>query len=220
MAELDYYENLDYQNFLLTSLRREIYPADAVFDNFRFDGVENLVDFGAGLGFFIPEFQKRLSKTAWIWAAECQQDLLDLLLKRRIEENIPRMTPFFVEKSDHPLLPEWIPVPDCIFSSLCLSTFPDPGLAMDGLIRSMNPGGRLIVVDWGKYEYHIGPRISDKISMDKMIFLAEYYKLKVTKHVKIKELFYGLEITAGPDFVKGYYDLREEEADGGIWDKS
>ncbi|WCL48448.1 class I SAM-dependent methyltransferase [Leptospira sp. GIMC2001] len=220
MAELEYYENIEYQNFLLSSKRREICPPEAIFDNFKFNGVENLVDFGAGKGFFIPEFRKVLSKEAWIWAAECQQELLDHILKRKIEENIPNLTPFFIERSDHPLLPEWIPQPDLVFSSLCLSTFPNPGLAMDGLIRSMRPGGRLIILDWNKHEYDIGPRINDKISQDKMMFLAEDYKLKITKHMRIKEYFYILEVVAGANFEWGYYDLKEEEADGGIWEKS
>jgi SAM-dependent methyltransferase len=220
MAELEYYENEYYQDFLLSSHRREIYPAEVIFENFSFKGVENLVDFGAGKGFFLTEFPKVLSKTAWVWAAECQQDVIDIILKRKIEENIQNMTPFYIERSDHPLLPEWIPQPDLIFSSLCLSTFPDPGLAMDGLIRSMRPGGRLIVVDWNKLDFDIGPRVSDKISVDKMIFLAEDYKLKVIKQIRIREYFYAFEVVAGKDFVWGYYDLKEEEEDGGIWGKS
>lgn len=220
MAELEYYESDSYQTFLLSSKRRDIYPAEAIFDQFSFRSVENLVDFGSGRGFFLNEFPKVMSNSSWVWAADCQQEVLDYLLKRKIDEGITRMTPFHIERSDHPLLPEWIPVPDLIFSSLCLSTFPDPGLAMDGLIRSMRPGGRLIVVDWNKTDYEYGPRVSEKISLDKMIFLAEDYKLKVTKQIKLRELFYAFEVVAGKDFVWGYYDLKEEEEDGGIWGKN
>lgn len=217
MSESEYYENEEYQDFLLSSRRKEILPPELIFEHFKFTGITNLVDFGAGKGFFIPEFRKILPVDSWIWAAEYQQDLLDILLKRKIDENISNFTPFFIEKSDHPLLPEWIPTPDLIFSCLCLSTFPDPGLAMDGLIRSMDPRGRLIVVDWNKHEYNVGPKVSEKISIDKMIFLAEDYNLKVVKQVRVKELFYALEITAGPNFVYGYYDLKEEDSETGIW---
>jgi SAM-dependent methyltransferase len=220
MADLEYYENLEYQNFLMSSKRREIYPPELIFENFQFQSVENLVDFGCGKGFFLTEFRKKLPKSSWIWACECQQDLLDEILKRKIDESIPNLTPFHMERSDHPLLPEWIPTPDLIFASLSLSTFPNPGLAMDGLIRSMRPGGRLILVDWNKHEFSYGPKINDKISQDKMIFLAEDYNLKVVKKARIKEHFYALEIVAGPQFVWGYYDLKEEESDGGIWEKS
>jgi SAM-dependent methyltransferase len=220
MAETEYFESEEYQKFLMSSKRREICPPELIFQNFKFTEVQNLVDFGAGLGFYITEFRKILPKDSWIWPCECQHDLIDQILKRKIEENIPNMTPFFMDRSDHPLLPEWIPVPDLVFSSLCLSTFPNPGLAMDGLIRSMNPGGRLVLIDWNKHEFGYGPRINDKVSQDKMAFLAEDYHLKIIKQVKIKELFYAIEVVAGPDFVYGYYDLKEEESDGGIWEKS
>lgn len=95
------------------------------------------------------------------------------------------------------MLPEWIPAPDAVFASLVLSTFPDPGLAMDGLIRSIKKGGKLIVLDWMKNEYSIGPKINDKISLDKMKFLAELYHLDIVKNVRISEHVYGLEVVAG-----------------------
>ncbi|MCG9876706.1 MAG: class I SAM-dependent methyltransferase [Leptospiraceae bacterium] len=220
MAETEYFESEDYQNFLLSSQRREICPPELIFENFKISEVENLVDFGCGKGFYLQDFRRILRKESWIWPCECQHDLIDFILKRKIDESIHNLTPFYMDRSDHPLLPEWIPTPDLIFTSLCLSTFPNPGLAMDGLIRSMNPGGRLIIVDWNKHEYNFGPRINDKVSQDKMVFLAEDYKLKVIKQVRIKELFYAIEVVASADFVYGFYDLKEEEADGGIWDKS
>lgn len=219
MFEVEYYEREEYQNFLLSQKRRDIYPPEAIFDNFSFQTVENLVDFGCGRGFFLTEFPKVLPKNSWVWACDCQESVLDYVLKRKINENLTQLTPFYIEKSDHPLLPEWIPQPDLIFASLCLSTFPDPGLAMDGLIRSMRPGGRLIVVDWSKIEYEFGPKISEKVSLDKMLFLADQYKLKVLKHIKIKEYFYAMEVVASKDFVYGYYNLREEE-EGDLWEKS
>lgn len=94
----------------MSSKRREICPPELIFQNFKFTEVQNLVDFGAGLGFYITEFRKILPKDSWIWPCECQHDLIDQILKRKIEENIPNMTPFFMDRSDHPLLPEWIPI--------------------------------------------------------------------------------------------------------------
>ncbi len=220
MAELEYYESEFYQSFLLSTKRREIFPPESIFENFNFRNIQNLVDFGCGRGFFLSEYPKILPKESWVWACDCQQDVLDYILKRKIDENLSRVTPFYIDRTDHPILPEWIPQPDLIFSSLCLSTFPDPGLAMDGLIRSMKPGGRLVVADWHKVEYEIGPKISEKVSLDKMLFLAEDYKLKVIKHIRIKEYFYAFEVVAGKDFVWGYYDLREEEGDDILWGKA
>ncbi len=209
MSDLEYYESMKYQEFLLSSARREICQPTTIFESIKIDKVQNLVDFGVGLGFFIPYIFKYLPKDAWVWAVDYQQDLIDLLLQRKIKEEIERFTPFYLDKSDHPILPDWIPTPELIFSSMCLSTFADPGLAMDGLIRSMKPGGRLIIVDWVKTEYKHGPLMKDKISLDKMKFLAEDYKLDVVKTLRVSEFVYALEVVASSEFVYGIYEMRD-----------
>lgn len=209
MSDLEYYESMKYQEFLVSSKRKEICEPSVIFESFKIDKVRNLVDFGIGLGFFIPYYFKYLPKDAWVWGIDYQQDLLDLLLQKKINDEIERFTPFYLDKSDHPILPEWTPTPDCIFSSMCLSTFVDPGLAMDGLIRSMKQGGRLIIVDWIKTEFTHGPPIKDKISFDKMKFLAEDYKLDIVKTLRVSEFVYALEVVANKEFVYGIYEMRD-----------
>ncbi|MCG6145724.1 SAM-dependent methyltransferase [Leptospira bandrabouensis] len=210
MSDMEYYRSPHYQEYLLSSHRREVCPPEDVYAFFNWKGLNNLVDFGSGLGFYFTEFRKWFPHV-WIWAAECQQEIIDMILRRKLMEGIEQLTPFHIDQSDHPLLPEWVPVPEIIFASLSLSTFPNPGLAMDGLIRSMKAGGRLFIVDWSKTESGFGPKINEKISMDKMKFLAEEYKLEVTKSGRISEHFYGMEVKASSSFIYGYYDLKEEE---------
>jgi len=213
MAELEFYESHAYRNFLLSQARREICNPEDIFREFPIKNAENILDFGIGNGFFLGEILKRIAPTSWLWAAECQQDLIDFLLQKKLKSQIPNFTPFFMEKNDHPILPEWIPKPDIIFSSLCISTFPNPGLAMDGLVQSLPADGRLIVIDWAKVEHPDGPKVKDKVSLDKMKFLAEDFHLDIVKSVRISEFFYAMELKAGSDFHYGYYDLKEEESD-------
>ena len=213
MAELEYYESRVYREFLLSSKRREICPPDVIFSEFPINDVQNLLDFGAGNGFFLPEFRKRLPPTSWVWGAECQQDLIDELLQLKLKEEISNFTPFFVERSDHPLLPEWIVKPDAGFCALSISTFPDPGLALDGLLQSMQKDARLIIIDWAKVEYDQGPKLAEKVSLDKLKFLAEEYNIDIVKTVSISEYIYGVEARAGKDFEYGHYSLKEEEDD-------
>ncbi|MCX8000140.1 MAG: SAM-dependent methyltransferase, partial [Leptospiraceae bacterium] len=103
----------------------------------------------------------------------------------------------------------WVPVPEYIFASLSISTFANPGLAMDGLVRSMKPNGKLIIVDWSKTEYPIGPNIKEKVSLDKMKYLAELYNLEIIKTFIVSEFFYGLIVQAGPNFERKNYYYRE-----------
>lgn len=209
MSDLDYYEEPSYQEFLLSSRRKEICPPDKIMEEFPLKGIQNVVDFGMGLGFFTSYLQAEMHADAHLWGVECQQDLIDLILKKRVMEEIDNFSVFFMEKTDHPMLPQWIPIPEVIFAAMSLSTFPDPGLAMDGLIRSMKKGGRICIIDWAKTDFAEGPAVKDKVSLDKMVYLAELYHIRVIKSFRINEYVYGLEVTAGENFLFGYYDFRE-----------
>ncbi|MCP5503473.1 MAG: methyltransferase domain-containing protein [Leptospiraceae bacterium] len=209
MNELDYYELISYQEFLLSSRRKQICPPEIIMNQIELKQARNVVDFGMGLGFFTPFLQAKMAPDSWLWGAECQPDLIDLILKRKVQEDLQNFSVFYMEKTDHPMLPQWVPIPEIIFAAMSLSTFPDPGLAMDGLIRSMKPGGRLIILDWTKAEFQEGPPIKDKISMDKMKYLAEFYYLEIIKSYTINEYVYGLEVKAGKDFTYGLSDFRE-----------
>lgn len=207
--EIDYYEDMKYQDFLLSSRRKVICPPEKIMYYIEIKDAINVVDFGMGKGFFTHYLKKKMDKEAHLWGIDYQQEILDLVLKRKVEESIQNFTVVHIDKTEHPLLPNWIPLPDVIFTAMCLSTFPDPGFAMDGLIRSMKPEGRLFVIDWAKVEFPEGPAIKDKISFDKMKYLAEYHKLKVVNAFTVNEFVYGMEIIAGPDFKTQFYDYRE-----------
>ena len=207
--ELDYYEDGKYQDFLMTSRRKALTPPEKMLMQVPLAEAMNVVDFGMGKGFFTTYLLKKMNKSAHLWGVEYQEELIDHVLKRKIDEKLDNFTALHIDKTDHPLIPNWIPVPDIIFSAFCLSTFPDPGLAMDGLIRSLKEGGKLYVFDWSKVEFSEGPAIKDKISVDKMKYLAELYKLEVTNTIPVNEFCYGLEIKAGADFKTQFYDYRE-----------
>jgi ubiquinone/menaquinone biosynthesis C-methylase UbiE len=207
--DMEYYEDIAFQEFLLTSRRKQFCNPEKIMDAISLKNAKNIVDFGMGLGYFIPFLQQKMESEAWLWGVECQAELIDIVLKKKVESNIKNFSTVYLEKSDSPLLPNWIPLPDVIFASLSLSTFPNPGLAMDSLIRSMKPGGRLIIIDWAKIDYFEGPAIKEKVSLDKMKYLAELYNLTILNQFIISEAIYGLEVQASNQFVYQFYDHRE-----------
>jgi len=207
--DMEYYEDIAFQEFLLTSRRKQFCNPEKIMDAISLKNAKNIVDFGMGLGYFIPFLQQKMESEAWLWGVECQAELIDIVLKKKVESNIKNFSTVYLEKSDSPLLPNWIPLPDVIFACLSLSTFPNPGLAMDSLIRSMKPGGRLIIIDWAKIDYFEGPAIKEKVSLDKMKYLAELYNLTILNQFIISEVIYGLEVQASNQFVYQFYDHRE-----------
>ena len=57
-----------------------------------------------------------MDKEAHLWGIDYQQEILDLVLRRKVEEDIQNFTAVHIDKTEHPLLPNWIPLPDVIMA--------------------------------------------------------------------------------------------------------
>jgi SAM-dependent methyltransferase len=190
----DYYEEEWFHDYLLSPLRREIFPPSLILDQISFEGVTNMLDFGMGNGFFVPHLLKRLPGNATLYGAECQELMIDMVLHQKVIDNYQNFIPFFQEKNEHPLLPDWLPDMELILCSCVLSVFANPSLALQGVGRNLARDGRIIVLDWDKVEAPSGPEITQKISLDRMKYFIEDAEFSITRTLKINRYFYGMEI--------------------------
>lgn len=188
-----YYEEEEYHRYLLSRERKELFPY-SLLDQVSFEGAENVLDFGMGNGYFLPPLMKRLPEGATLWGAECQEILIDQALQRKVREGITNFIPFFIERTEHPLMPDWIPTMDLILCSCVLSTFADPSLAMQGVSRILKRGSAIIVFDWERVEAPSGPEVDQKVSRDRMLYFVEDAGFQVTRTLKTNPYVYGLEI--------------------------
>ncbi|MDH5655924.1 MAG: class I SAM-dependent methyltransferase [Spirochaetia bacterium] len=199
MRGLPYYEEPEYHEYLISPERRELFPRKDILSQINWKDVHNLLDFGMGNGYFLQYFYQFLPAGAHIWGAECQEILIDATLKRKVKEKIENFIPFYVERTEHPLLPDWIPEVDMIFASCVLSTFADPTLAIKGIARNMKKEGRIILLDWEKKESPSGPDIMHKISLDRMKYFVEDSGFLIKRKLKTNEYIYALELVRNPD---------------------
>lgn len=211
MRGLPYYEEEWYHQYLLSPERKEIYPVEVILNQISFRGIKNILDFGMGNGFLIPFLLNRMESDAHLWGTDCQEILIDETLYHKVKEGYERFTPFFNEKNEHPLLPEWLPELDLIFCSLVLSVFANPSLAIRGIGRSLSDKGRIVIIDWERMEAPSGPEITQKVSRDRMLYFIEEAGYNIIKHLKINSYFYGMEIVPDPDRA-----LRDESFQGNI----
>ncbi len=189
-----YYEEPEYHEYLLSRERRELFPADRLLSQLQWADVENLLDFGMGNGYFLPAFYRFIGEECQIWGAEAQEELIDEVLRLKVREDFDRFIPFYIERTEHPLLPDWIAPMDLIFCSCVLSTFADPALAIRGIGRSLKNDGRLVILDWEKIEAPSGPELAQKISKDRMTFFIEDAGYRITNSLRTNRYIYGLEI--------------------------
>ena len=137
---------------------------------------------------------KRLPEGAFLWGAECQEILIDQALQRKVRENISNFIPFYIERTEHPLMPDWIPPMDMILCSCVLSTFADPSLAIQGIARALGRAGFIILLDWEKMEAPSGPEADQKVSLDRMKYFIEDAGFEVNRMLKTNPFVYGMEI--------------------------
>ncbi len=194
-----YYEEPEYHKYLLSAARKEIFPPDALISQIKWSGVQEFLDFGMGNGYFIPAFYRHMDKEARIWGAECQEILIDAVLRMKAKESLQNLIPFHTERTEHPLLPDWIPEMDLIFCSCVLSTFADPSLALRGVSRAMKPNASIIVIDWERVDAPSGPETGQKVSQERMKFFMEDAGFKVARNLKTNKYLYAFELVRDPD---------------------
>ena len=192
---LPYFEEQEYHKFLLSEERLGIFKPEDYLRQIEWKGIKNLLDFGMGNGFFLPFFYPFLDVECSIWGAECQELLIDYTLQLKVKENLRNFIPFYVDRTEHPLLPDWLPEFDLIFCSCTLSTFADPSLAIKGIGRGLKENGKIIVLDWAKMDSPGGiPNISQKVSFDRMEYFIEEAEFKITKKLKTSPYLYSVII--------------------------
>ncbi len=199
MRGLAYYEEEWFHEYLLSPERKEIFPPDLIMEQIPWKGIQNFLDFGMGNGFFLPYILNRLEPEAHVWGAECQELLIDQTLYNKVKDGIDNFTPFYNEKNEHPLLPEWLPSMDLILCSCVLSLFANPSLAIRGIGRSLSDYGKMVVLDWEKTEAPSGPEITQKVSSDRMMYFINDAGFKIINTLKINKYFYGFVIVYDPD---------------------
>ncbi len=199
MRGLPYYEHPEYHEYLLSPQRRELFPIDKIFSQIDWKNRIDILDFGIGNGYYLPGFFGYGEKDIFIWGAECQEILIDFCLKRKVKENFKNFIPFYVDKTEHPLLPEWIPHMDMIFCSCVLSTFANPTLGILGTGRILKENGIFVIIDWERVLAPSGPDITQKVSSDRMKFCIEEAGCTIIKTLKINPYVYGFIAKKDPN---------------------
>lgn len=199
MRGLPYYEEPAYHRYLLSPARRELFPVDAILREIDWTGVKDVLDFGMGNGYFLLPLLKRLGPEGHLWGAECQEILIDYCLRQKARDRLDSFTPFYVERTEHPLLPDWIPMMDMVFCSCVLSTFADPTLPIKSVGRAMKPDGRIVIIEWDRVEAPSGPELAQKMSQDRMKYCVNEAGCRIVKEWRISPYLYGLIIAKDPE---------------------
>jgi SAM-dependent methyltransferase len=124
-----------------------------------------VADLGAGTGYFTWRLARDAGPTGKVLAVDIQQAMLDLTAQAVQQHGLLNVDYVLATPRD-PKLPEGSL--DMVFIAYSYHEFADPEMIMEGVRRSLKPGGRLAVVEYAK-ENNLAPAAPlHKMSFDEL----------------------------------------------------
>jgi ubiquinone/menaquinone biosynthesis C-methylase UbiE len=125
-----------------------------------------VADLGAGSGYFTVRLARVVSPGGKVYAVDIDRQLLGYIERRAKEEHLQNIQPILADPHDPKLPPSSV---DLIFICDTLHHISDRPRYYPFLARALNPGGRLVNIDFQKQPLPVGPPVEMKISKRAMI---------------------------------------------------
>jgi ubiquinone/menaquinone biosynthesis C-methylase UbiE len=126
---------------------------------------EIVADIGAGSGYFSRRFAKAVTPGGFVYAIDIDPEMLQYIQKRAKKESQPNLVTVLCAMDDPMLAPDSVHL---IFICNTIHHITGRPEYYQKLMRSLKPGGRLVIVDYHKRELPVGPPVGIKISEEDM----------------------------------------------------
>jgi len=135
----------EYSGILLMESRIELEQPDKVIQYMGLKDGDIVADIGCGNGFFTLRVAKEVGPHGVVFATDVQRGMLDQLIERQKEANIPNIYPILGQFED-PMLPpgkvDWILLVDAYHE------FSNPAPMLASMKESLVPGGRIALIEY------------------------------------------------------------------------
>jgi precorrin-6B methylase 2/mono/diheme cytochrome c family protein len=121
-----------------------------------------VADIGAGTGYFTWRLARQVGSSGTVIAVDLQQAMLDRTAETVKQHQLANVRFVRSTERDPKLMPRSV---DVVFIAHSYHEFGDPETMMEGVRRSLKPGGRLVIVEYAKEK-----KLSPASTLHKMSF--------------------------------------------------
>ncbi len=142
--------------------RQAMLEPERLLDALRLLPGDTAVDVGAGTGFWTIPLAKRVGSTGRVIAVDVEPVMLDEIRTLAAAERIEQIE---LIRSEEVRVPVDAGIAAAAVLGFVLHEPADPGAFLREVKRLLAPNGRLLVIDWQKWETEKGPPVQHRISL-------------------------------------------------------
>lgn len=147
------------------SKKRDVWQRpDLVLKTLNIKKDHHIADIGSATGYFPIRLAKKANKGK-VWAIDIEPNLVDFLNKRAVKEGLDNLTSILGTPSN-PLIPS--PV-DMILTVDTYHHISDRVIYFKNISKKLRKNGRLVIIDFKKGDFPVGPRDSMKLEESQVI---------------------------------------------------
>ncbi len=165
---------------------------DIVVTHFHIHPGDTVVDFGAGGGYFLPALADAVGPDGHVFACEIQRELVEKLGTIGQQNGLEVVKPMWCDiEADRGVgLEDGSVDAGVVVNSLFL--FADKNTAVQEIVRTVRPGGKIHVVDWTESFGGLGPQSDMVVSSDQATELFENNGCELENTYPAGDHHYGL----------------------------
>ncbi|WP_062305521.1 class I SAM-dependent methyltransferase [Alicyclobacillus sendaiensis] len=172
---------------LLGAERERLLPPDRIIDALEMQGHEDVVDIGAGPGFFALPMARRTKGT--VYAVDLSKEMLAMLGERAAQAGLTHVQTLEAPADRLPLPAESV---DRALMAFVLHEVPDRIAALGEVRRVLRPGGKFLLLEWDKRPMEMGPPVDERLSLDDCEEALKAAGFKVLHRVFPNDVHYGV----------------------------
>ncbi len=181
--------NIENRHKLDSPKRRELLPPFETLKGLEMCEGEIVADVGCGIGYFAIPAAEIGGPESRVYAIDVSQEMLDETCKAAKEKGLTNIEP--VKSSEYDLVLEDGAVTYCFICNV-LHEIANIGRFVSELKRILKSHGKLVIIEWKKYEGKWGPPIEHRLGSEALTALLNDKGLVIRSQQDIGDDFYSI----------------------------